>query len=589
MPITATQPVNAEPSTPEATPTEARLPRKRRSKRARRLLIALCAVLALCFIVGGFVCYSLWHSRYTPTENRFFTSPFVSGRNVLVLVPHEDDEVNLAYGVIDAFAQAGSHVTIAFETNGDARLAPEIRNREAVWADALMGVASENLVFLGYPDLVTNPAFISGDPLQIRSGAAGRVKTYGVNGFLDYHTQRFGQPADYTRANLQADLRQLILDRRPDIIFTTDTDKHVDHMSLSQVFDLAMGDVLRAQTSYKPIVYKGYAYDYAWHGNDDFSQIPLKSAARPWVSASNNVCYQWEDRVRFPMPAEYLSYTLRGSKLHEILKTYASQNALVKQCNLQNSDKIFWERRTDALYGTVTATSGDASQLCDFRLTGPLDNMLSACWLAEKTDPQPTLHYVWDTPQNIDEIVFYDAPAPAGDVKAVQIMVDDGQPQAYSLPDGTGQPCRLHLDRQNVRKLEIRLTATAGEPVGFSEIEVLPPSNKPLQWIKLMNQDQDFCYELPCPAMKALTLPLYGYPSTPKSATVTLTRNGETLSAPTYDGEGVQLPPLPAGRYRLRIESGDCADEIMLRVGDSMLWENGLQWIERKLDGFLPS
>jgi len=411
--MSTSQPSNSMQAAPEAEP--APLPEavftsnKPSHSRRHTLLIWLCAVFAALLFGGGFVLYSLWHSSYTPTENSFFTSSFVSGRNVLVIVPHEDDEVNLAYGVIDSFVKAGSRVTIAFETNGDARFAPEIRNREAVQADALMGVTSQNLVFLGYPDHVCNPAFYAGDPQKVRTGDAGHTQTYAVGGFQDFHTQHFGKPADNTRANLEGDLRQLISGLRPDIIFVNDTDEHIDHASLSQVFDRTMGKILHEHKGYKPIVYKGYAYDYAWHGNNDFYQLPLKSAAPSWSPASYNTCYCWEDRVRFPMPGEYLSYTLRGSKLHALLKTYASQNGLAKQCNLQNGDKIFWQRRTDVLYGKVRTSSGDASLLNDFVLAGYSDQPLACCWFPDQTDSKPSIQISWDTPQDIDDLVFYDA------------------------------------------------------------------------------------------------------------------------------------------------------------------------------------
>lgn len=561
-----------------------------RSKSHRhKLLICLCALLAVTLAGGGFVLYSLWHSRYTPTENSFFTSSFVRGRNVLVIVPHEDDEVNLAYGVTDSFVKAGSRVTIAFETNGDARFAPEIRNREAVQADALMGVTAQHLVFLGYPDHVYNPALYSGEALQVRSGDAGHKKTYAVGGFQDYHTQRFGKPADCTRANLQADLRQLILNLRPDIIFVTDTDEHIDHASLSQVFDRTMGEILHEKNGYQPIVYKGYAYDYAWHGNNDFYQIPFKSAAPSWAPASYNTCYRWEDRVRFPMSGEYLSYTLRGSKLHALLKAYASQNGLAKQCNLQNGDKIFWQRRTDVLYGNVSASSGNASLLNDFVLAGYSDNPLACCWFPDKADSKPTIRISWDTPQDVDELVFYDAPSPAGDVHTVNVSTDSGAPQAYTLPDGSGKPCRLHVDRKDIRNLTIQLTGTGGGIAGFSEIEVLPAQTESTQWIALKDTQDDFCYELPFAAQQALTLPLYGYPSAPANATATLSQGERQLPAPTYDGTAFHVQPLPAGRYCLRVTSGACTTETVLRIGDTMLWERGLQWVERTLGKYLPA
>jgi len=129
----------------------------------------------------------------------------------------------------------------------------------------------------------------------------------------------------------------------------------------------------------------------------------------------------------------------------------------------------------------------------------------------------------------------------------------------------------------------------SGSVAGFSEIEVLPAQEASTQWIALKDTQDDFCYELPCAAQQPLTLPLYGYPSVPENATATLSQGNRTLPAPTYDGTAFHVQPLPAGRYRLQVRGGGCTAETVLRVGDQMLWERGLQCVERTLGKYLPN
>lgn len=563
------------------------IPKQANRRIARRIcfLIALLIPLACWSLVQ-----SLWYQPYTQVENSYFQSAYLKNKNVLVLVPHEDDEVNLAYGVIDAFTAAGSDVTIAFATNGDSRFDGGTRVAEAIRVCALMGVPKEHIILLGYGDHTCNPPLFLSEPNALRPSEAGHLETYGLEGIPDYHTMRFGKAAGYTRANCEADLADLILTLRPDILFACDTDQHVDHVSLSQMFDRVMGKLLRANPQYKPQVFKGFAYEYAWHGNPDFYRIPLASSALPWRASSYENAYAWQDRVRFPLPNEYLGYTLRSSKLRALLQTYQSQYAVVKQQNLLNGDRIFWERSTDVLWGDVTTSSGNAERLQDFILSDTEEAPLASCWCPSTDDRQPEIHIRWAQPQTIDTLVFYDAPNPGGDIETVRVLDDSGWFQDYTLPDGTGKPCRMALHGLRTQNLTIRLLSWKGSPIGFSEIEVLPQRKQTLEWIQPTDTDGNFLYEYACPADQPIAMLLYGYPQTPETAQVALfLENGNTPVPGSIFQEGkITLPALAKGRYRMRVTSGVCSAEVLLRVGDSMVKERCLQLFERKLEKYLP-
>lgn len=560
--------------------------------RTKKQRIAACAIFAALVLLGAafYLLASIWNCKFTQTDNSYFRSPFITGKKALVLAAHQDDEVNLAYGVIDALVQAGSDVTIAFSTNGDARRPAATRVAEAIQADALMGVPEENIVLLGYGGHLAPAFFMCGADLVLKS-EAGYSQTYGVNGIADYHSLCYGEPAAYTCANFEGDICRLILNLRPDIIFVTDTDDHIDHVSLSQSFDRVMGRLLRDNAGYRPYVFKGFCYEYAWHGNKDFyHHLTLQSAKPTWKETSYHTAYAWSERVRFPLPGEYLGYTLRNSKLRSLLLQYKSQSAVPHENGLLNGDRVFWERRTDGLWATVSTTSGNASLLQDFMIGDTREASLATCWIPDKTDAEPEISFSWPEPQAVVELVFYDAPAPAGDILKVRVTDSEGRVSDYALPDGTGKPCRLRLNGGPVQSLTIRILESQGEPIGFSEIEILPERKLATQWIQLTDTEQNFLYEYAWPANRALELGLYGYPSAPERATAYVTKIGskEPVAEIRYNGTSFQIPALPRGRYRVTASGGDCTAEMILRVGDSMLKERAIRYIERNANSILP-
>jgi len=88
--------------------------------------------------------------------------PLASGRAVLVIAPHPDDETLGMGGTIARLAAAGSVPHVAFVTDGRAShpghptLGPEdiaaLRRREAEGALAALGVGADRVAYLGGPD-----------------------------------------------------------------------------------------------------------------------------------------------------------------------------------------------------------------------------------------------------------------------------------------------------------------------------------------------------------------------------------------------------------------------------------------------------
>ena len=82
----------------------------------------------------------------------FFEGLDESSRTLMVIIPHEDDEINLAGAVIYHARKLGIRVICVFTTNGDWKYPGFICLKEVIQALAVLGVPEKDIVFLGYPD-----------------------------------------------------------------------------------------------------------------------------------------------------------------------------------------------------------------------------------------------------------------------------------------------------------------------------------------------------------------------------------------------------------------------------------------------------
>ena len=167
-------------------------------------------------------------------------------KKILILVPHQDDEINIAGDRIIYHIEKKDTVYVCYSTNGDYRIKDTIRINEGVKACKKLGIPRPNIFFLGYPDTGTDSsAIIDNNCLSITHADS----------------------SSKTKINLSAfthDVESLISTIRPDIIYCIDCDNHTDHKILSYVFERAMGNILRTVKNYTPLVLKGFAYDFSF-------------------------------------------------------------------------------------------------------------------------------------------------------------------------------------------------------------------------------------------------------------------------------------------------------------------------------------
>jgi VCBS repeat-containing protein len=294
-----------------------------------------------------------------------------AGDSILVIAPHPDDDILLAAGI----TANASHVTVAYVTNGDwcETITPAkgnagycqnnpiptigtIRQGEAVTAQARIGTAESDLIFLGYPD---------GDLNRLWFGSAlltARTETYASRGLgsTDWHDYRTGpgtQHAPYTKSALQADVYALIDSLRPDHIFTTgEFDRHQDHntawVAVSEAVEALAENTRFDETPFRTVLHSGIVHvkgTTCWgQWPDPASPTVSVDETCPSTSTWSQTCncpLDWDARERFEVPISMQNSDLEANpKYRAIRYDYASQWQLDSGFlgRFVHKDEIFW-------------------------------------------------------------------------------------------------------------------------------------------------------------------------------------------------------------------------------------------------------
>lgn len=487
---------------------------RRRPKNAVKTALSLLAVLCVT-AAGLFVC---WRSF---TEKAVFESvdrgkeQLYAGKKVMLIVPHQDDDINVLGGVMEEYVRYGSSLYPVFVTNGDAEGLAEERCREALEVFRYIGVPEENVIFLGYGDTWKEggPHLYNALPDQVMESAFGRRETYGTSAGKAYREGRA-----YTVDNLLEDLESVILEYRPDVIFCSDYDYHIDHRAGSMAFEKAMGSILKRGTDYRPLVFKGYAYSTAWYAEADFYEINILSTQNVFAEpyGQEPAVYRWEERLRLPVWDHALSRSLFSSRIYDTLALYSSQEAVFHAGGIINGDKVVWYRDTNSLCyeADIQVSSGDGSLLNDFMLiehTNLLEENRLPCdgtWIP--TDGEKRAAVTFPEPVTVTQVRLYDNPSPEDNVLAGSIVFDDGSEVKFGPLDPGGAAMTVQTDKASVTGFSVILTDTEGSGAGLTEIEAFSGiPDHGLRYLKLTDREGNFVYDYWLPDGSETYLELY--------------------------------------------------------------------------------
>ena len=121
--------------------------------------------------------------------------------NLLVIVPHQDDEVLMAGGLIYQLLQQKKKVSVCIATNGDYGAMDfskgHARLQESLAGLAVLGLSAKDVYFLGYADTGMDPAesflmrLYTSDDHQKKYSSGCSNQTYGLPAKPDLHFQFF--------------------------------------------------------------------------------------------------------------------------------------------------------------------------------------------------------------------------------------------------------------------------------------------------------------------------------------------------------------------------------------------------------------
>lgn len=161
--------------------------------------------------------------------------------NVLVLAPHQDDEIISCFHLINILRKRNHNIDILFATNGnykDNTLAIK-RYRESLKALKQCQVSSNHLHYLGYEDtgMTLEHSFLwklyCNKHIK-KSPFTNHTTTWHPLNKGTIHFQKTGKEAEFSKDNFKSDLKYAILQFNPSIIIMPSVcDCHGDHKALA--------------------------------------------------------------------------------------------------------------------------------------------------------------------------------------------------------------------------------------------------------------------------------------------------------------------------------------------------------------------
>lgn len=431
----------------------------------------------------------------------------------LVIVPHQDDEINLAAGFIHSLRKEGTEVYIAYSTNGDWKYSAEVRVSEAIKvADFLGDIPKDHIILLGYGDSFfdKNESHIFYCDEGRAVSHSGHSNTYGACDIIDYSTRKRGRPSNYNRKDFCEDLIDLIKDIKADLIICSDYDEHPDHRMLSLGFDYALGRVLAENKGYYPRVLKGFAYCNSYCAVPDFNENPFRETMRPQLNITDKYeydiidtsIYRWDERVQIFMPESGLRRKYISNLKARALAMHFSQPILFRADRIINSDEVFWERRTDSISysAKVSATSGNAAILNDFILynTNNIDenppSFTDHLWLPSPEDSLKEAVFEWADKQEVSVVCLY------GDINnqyndgTVSIRFDNGYSiDALRLPE-KGNRLTVSFEKQNIKTCTVSVTGN----IGLAECEFYADVKETLKDASVIDSKDITVFDIIC-------------------------------------------------------------------------------------------
>lgn len=402
-----------------------------------------------------------------------------TNKKVILFVPHQDDEVNIAYGLLYKIKNIASSIKIVYSTNGNYCVKEKYRLKEGIDSLKKIGIKRENIIFMGYSDQI--PESETHLYHEEECWADNRNNIFTMTPYNnDYHYVKYHKHAIFNKNNFINDINDIIADELPDIIICIDFDSHPDHRALSLSLEKALGVVLQNNNMYHPKVLKAFAYPTSYKGYSDYN---FNNPSSKFLKEENsleplqNPYYNWENRIIFKNPKEATNYLyLRNIYFYGLLK-HKSQYILNRINQVVNSDLVFFERSTNNLLNKakIITSSGNSEFLNDFMLfdsdniTGGVNRFVvlnKGYTIIDKNDKDKKLKIEFFNEVDINIIKIY----VKAQVKNILLKANDRNINLSFRFENNAHIVN-NLDLKKIKKLEIIFDDN--NDIAISEIEVL--------------------------------------------------------------------------------------------------------------------
>ncbi|MGG5461155.1 PIG-L deacetylase family protein [Clostridium sp. B9] len=274
--------------------------------------------------------------------------------SIMIIVPHEDDELLMTAGVIKSALNSGLDVKVVLATNGDYGASDfsigRTRMKESLDGLTLLGLDRENVIFLGYADtgMPKEESFIgrlyeeSDINRIIPSGCS--EKTYSLEDGNTYHFKNFSEEGSYCRKDFLGDLEGVIKEYKPMNIFTTSQfDNHGDHSYLY----LFVVDVLRElkEEGIKIDLYSGIVHSFDGDENwpiitENIERFTVPKSLEETSNLKREECLSF--RVPMEMQSNINHLNLKWNVINQH-KTALKPDAIEFLFSFVKMDEVFWK------------------------------------------------------------------------------------------------------------------------------------------------------------------------------------------------------------------------------------------------------
>lgn len=373
-------------------------------------------------------------------------------KSALIIVPHQDDELNIAGFILEDFINNNIRTYILYVTKGNYYKDKYVqRQRERDKVLNLFG--NIEIIQLEYDDNYNSNNHIFNDKNK--------------------------------RKMIKEDMKKCIVEKMCELIICVDYDRHADHRMVSSLFDEILCEAI-TEFKYRPIVLKKMAYLGVWDGeNDYFEKTPQPT--KPILVNVNTDEYEnvlpneWNDRIRIKTKEKDYGLKFWKSKVYKAYCTYFTQCGFVHFWTAANADVTYWYRNTNNLCmrATVEVSSGNAVFINDFCIANiegittdfeGESRFLNSAWVPEKWDGEKKVRISFNEPQVIKVIKLYQNFMRLGHIKEMLIAFSNGMEQYIFNSDRDVEYLSFEVQK-NIKWIEISLISVVGN-AGIRELEI---------------------------------------------------------------------------------------------------------------------